>query len=387
MRVHAALSGVALAAAAVTPNVAYAKAPRAHRSDDNAELKRDLDTALQQISELRAEVNALHAKIDQQSTTQTQVASNAQAAETKADQALAQAAAATAQASKPAPLPDAVKWAADTKISGRMYYNISTIDHEVNGSKAGNTDNGWGFNIKRFYLGVDHKFNDVFSANLTTDVSAISGVGQSLYIKKAYLQAKLSPAFIIRLGANDMPWIPYAEGIYGYRHIEQTISDRTKFGTSSDWGLHVMGDFADGLVSYQISAVDGAGYRDVHFSKTVDVEGRLSAKYKGFNVGVGGYIGKLGKDLEGTAPLRTYYRFNALAAYQGKLGSVPVTFGGEYFWAENKAFNTTAPIPTASPKDSAEGFALFASDVPISKWSVFGRYDWDKPSGDINPAN
>jgi hypothetical protein len=384
--IRTAVSVVALAAAAVAPNGADAKAKRTQRSNDQVELRRDLDSAQEQISELRAEVNALRAKLDQQSTAQSQTASNAQAAETKADQALAQASAATAQAAKPAPVPDSLKWATDTKISGRMYYNISTVSHEVNGSKKGNTDNGVAYNIKRFYLGVDHKFNDVFSANLTTDVSAISGVGQSLYIKKAYLQMKLNPAFIVRLGANDMPWIPYAESIYGYRHIEQTISDRTKFGTSSDWGVHVMGDFADGLVSYQISAVNGAGYRDVHFSKTIDVEGRLSAKYKGFNVGVGGYIGKLGNDIQDANPLRTYHRINALAAYQGNLGSIPVTFGGEYFWSDNKAFNKTAPIASASPGDSGDGFSLFASVVPFSKWSVFGRYDWVKPSKDVNPA-
>jgi hypothetical protein len=386
MRFHTAISAVALAAAAAVPHAAYAKARRAGASDDRAELRRDLNTALQEISELRAEVNALHSQINQQASVQTEAAANVQAAESKADQALVQANAASAQASKPVALPDAIKWAADTKISGRMYFNVSDVTHKVNGSKVGNTDNGGGYNIKRFYLGVDHKFNDVFSANLTTDVSAISGVGQSLYIKKAYLQAKIDPALVIRLGADDMPWIPYAESIYGYRHIEQTLSDRTKFGTSSDWGLHVGGDLAGGIVSYQIAAVDGAGYRDVHFSNTIDVEGRLSAKYKGFNVAIGGYTGKLGKDTEGTAPLRTYNRINALAAYQGKLGSVPVTFGGEYFWAENKAFNTTAPIPTASPKDSGEGFSLFTSVVPIPKWSVFGRYDWVKPSGDINPA-
>ena len=32
-----------------------------------------------------------------------------------------------------------------------------------------------GFNIKRFYLGVDHKFNDMFAANVTMDVSNVVG--------------------------------------------------------------------------------------------------------------------------------------------------------------------------------------------------------------------
>src|SRR6516165_1895756 len=86
--IRTAVSVVALAAAAVAPNGADAKAKRTQRSNDQVELRRDLDSAQEQISELRAEVNALRAKLDQQSTAQSQTASNAQAAETKADQAL-----------------------------------------------------------------------------------------------------------------------------------------------------------------------------------------------------------------------------------------------------------------------------------------------------------
>jgi hypothetical protein len=380
-------STIALAAVTATlaaPQAVMAKSARhAARGPSTQE---QLDSAMEQIAKLQAQVNALQTRLDQQASTQTQAATEAQAASTKADQALAQASAASAQAAKPAAVPEPLKWAQDTRISGRMYFNASAISHEVNGSKTGNTDNGGGFNIKRFYLGVDHKFNDTFSANLTTDVSAISGVGQSLYIKKAYLQAKFRPELIVRLGANDMPWIPYAEGIYGYRHIEQTLSDRTKFGTSSDWGVHVLGDFAGGLVSYQLSAVNGAGYRDVHFSKSIDFEGRVSAKYDGFNVAVGGYSGKLGKNLQGSAPLRTYNRINVLAAYQGEIEKMPLTIGGEYFWAENKAFNTTAPIATTAPRDTADGYSLFASFSPVPKWSIFGRYDWLHPTNKTNSS-
>ncbi len=55
--------------------------------------------------------------------------------------------------------------------------------------------NGINFDIKRFYIGVDHTFNSMFSANVTTDTTYDSGssTGQ-IYIKKAYLQAKIDPA-------------------------------------------------------------------------------------------------------------------------------------------------------------------------------------------------
>lgn len=383
---------VASTALAMVGAVSPAQARVKKQAQDNqTRIQATLDAQAAQIEELKAQLQELKAQIVAQGATQNQNQANAAQAAATADEAKAaatqaQTAATTAQAaaemtkSDSADLAKAVAWTRDTKISGRMYFNYSHVAHEVNGIKTGNTDNGGGFNVKRFYLGVDHQFNDVFSGNLTTDVTSIAGVGQALYIKKAYLQAKINPALVIRLGATDMPWIPYVEGVYGYRHIEQTLADRTKFGTSSDWGVHVMGDLAAGLISYQVSAIDGGGYRDPHFGKTIDLEGRISAKYKGWNVAIGGYTGKLGKNLVGSAATQTYNRFNALLAYSGKVSEMPLTAGVEYFYAENKKFNSTAPLNATDTADHADGYSLFGSVGFMPKWSVFGRYDFVKPS-------
>jgi hypothetical protein len=239
------------------------------------------------------------------------------------------------------------------------------------------SSNGTQTELKRFYLGVDHQFNDIFSGNITPDIDSVVGtsgstIGKGLYVKKAYLQAKFNKALVVRLGASDLPWVPYAESLYGYRHIENTLADRTKFGTSADWGVHVSGQFADGLVSYQVSAVDGAGYRDPKFTKTIDVEGRVSLAYKGFNAGIGGYTGKLGKDQQGAVTYHSASRLNALLAYKTKL----FTIGGEYFQAKNWT-QVTSPVA-----DKAIGYSLFTSVNPMDKVSVFGRYDWVKPRKD-----
>jgi len=37
-------------------------------------------------------------------------------------------------------------------------------------------------------------------------------------------------------------------------------------------------------------------------------------------------------------------------------------------------------------EDAGEGYSVFASVQPAPKWSVFGRYDWVKPSIDLNPT-
>ena len=58
-------------------------------------------------------------------------------------------------------------WWDNTTISGRMYWDISSLSNKNNGTDS--TNNGVSFDIKRFYVGIDHKFNEIFSANVTTD--------------------------------------------------------------------------------------------------------------------------------------------------------------------------------------------------------------------------
>ncbi|WP_199553998.1 hypothetical protein [Sandaracinobacteroides hominis] len=338
-----------------------------------------------EIKALREKVEALEAQVQALIENQQQVQRSAEQVETKvAEQEKAVAAVPaqvqTALAAQPKPKP---QWYDDTKISGRMYWNFSNINNESNGKKLAGS--GTGFQIKRFYVGIDHKFDSMFSVNLTTDIDNIVGnnnanlVGKGLYVKKAYVEAKFNPALILRLGAADTPWIPYAESVYGYRHYENTISDRTRFGTSADWGIHLLGSFAGDIVSYQASVVDGGGYRDASVSESLDFEGRVSAKYKGFQAGIGGYSGKLGRDKVGVETLHRATRFNALLAYGNKIMDRPFSVGAEYFRA-----NDWNNVLTAA-SDSSDGWSVFASVSPVDKISLFGRYDWVSPKKDTAP--
>ncbi|WP_232475938.1 hypothetical protein [Flavisphingomonas formosensis] len=359
----------------------------------------------EEIKLLKQQVEMLTARLDAAEAAQQQTQVQAQAANDQAQAAISQAQAATAATSK---VPEQVKsqmatwkpkggWWDTTTFSGRMYFNISNISQKNGGIKpigtTNGTTNGTGFNIKRFYLGVDHKFDDIFSGNLTMDIANVVGrtsstnfnnlsapsdaqlVGRGFYVKKAYLQAKLNPALIIRVGAADMPWVPYVENIYGLRHIENTLIDRVSFGTSADWGVHVLGDVKDGILSYQFSVVDGAGYRNVKVTKSVDFEGRVSTQYKGFFAGVGGYVGKLGNDVQGVPTYHTAKRFDALAGYKNKM----FTIGGEYFYAKNYNNNGSNYITSATLSDKSEGYSVFANVNFAPKWSAFGRYDFVKP--------
>ena len=292
------------------------------------------------------------------------------------------------------PKPEAPGWWEGTKISGKAFLNTSNID-QTSTDLAGNTtdsiQNGAQTELKRFYVGVDHKFNDTFSANITTDFRyntnyATNPAGSPskdvlVYVKKAYLQASLNPAFNVRVGAADLPWVPFTEGVYGYRFVENTLIDRTKFGTSSDWGVHLFGGFGHGLVNYQVSAINGAGYKLLsRTSNTIDLEGRVDVHpIKNVVLAAGAYTGKLGKSNDTVNVNHRATRFNALAAYTDKR----VRLGVEYFTAKNWFNITTAAdpgIPPGTPNDSGHGFSAFGSFAFQPDISVFGRYDWVKPT-------
>jgi hypothetical protein len=336
-----------------------------------------------EIEELKAKVDSLSERLLATEQRQSQV--QAQAAQAQASAQAAQAQAANevltiptevrtqVAAATPKPRPS---WADNTQVSGRMYFDLTSLEQKSNGAKV--APSGVGFDIKRFYVGVDHKFNDTWSANVTTDVAYVSAEGLTqVYIKKAYLQAKLSDAAIIRFGSADLPWIPFAEDVYGYRFVENTLSDRSKFGTSADWGVHATGKLAGGLFNYAVAVVDGAGYKNPVRSKTMDIEARANLDYDNFILAVGGYSGKLGKEVQGgPATPHTANRLNLLAAYVDKKFRV----GAEYFAASN--WNTVTSVAS----DKSDGYSLFGSYNFTPEISAFGRWDRVKPSKTLKPS-
>jgi hypothetical protein len=270
-------------------------------------------------------------------------------------------------------------WWDNTSISGRMYWDLSTITNKNNG--VANTSDGTHFDIKRFYIGVDHKFDDVWSANVTTDFTYDSTVGATqVFIKKAYLQGKFDDALTVRVGSADMAWIPFAESVYGYRYIENTLIDRVKYGNSADWGVHLFGAVGSDIkLEYQFSAVNGAGYKKpgmglgTNRSEGMDYEGRVDVRWEDFVAGVGGYSGKLGNDHGPGTTFHTAQRFDALIGYVGN----GIHAGVEYFSDTN--FDTV----TNTKADSGEGWSGFAAYQFLPEWAIFGRYDSVKPTKGI----
>jgi len=352
---------VAIAAGLGLAGVGAHAAPLQQHASSSDAGKAELEQLQAQLAALQAKVDELEQRTDAQSDINVSTGQNIEAIQK------------TQVADKSA----AGKALANTTFSGKMYFDFSHINQK--NSDSGKTDaSGTGLDVKRFYLGVDHTFNDIWSANLTTDFNYVSGDGETnLFVKKAYVQGKFDQAAVLRIGSADMPWIPFAESYYGFRYVENTLTDRLKYANSADWGLHLGGELgANKVANYAVSVVNGGGYKNPSRSKGVDVEARVGfVPLEGMVVAVGGYSGHLGKETQNTSAQNTAQRGDVMVAYAGKT----VRVGAEYFTAENWGNLVLSPVP-----DKADGYSLWGSVALSDAFSLFARYDNAKLSKDID---
>jgi len=263
-----------------------------------------------------------------------------------------------------------------TKVTGTAFLDWTSINKtttaKANGAETKDDGNGYGFDIKRFYVGIDHTFNDVWAANITTDVAYSSTVGNvEVFVKKAYLQATFDDAFVLRAGSSDTPWMGMIDGLYGYRYVEKSVNDLTGVVNTADWGLHASGKFADGKLNYAVSLVDGAGYKNPKRSKNMDLEGRLSyMPIDGLTFAIGAYTGKKGLAVESNPAENTFSRYNLAVAYVVKEFRV----GVEYYTLKNLNSVQT----TTGDTDKAKAYSIWAAYNFSDDFSVFVRHDDQK---------
>jgi len=289
-----------------------------------------------------------------------------------------------------------------TTVGGVMWFDFSYINlknENAEGTAIETPPSGVGLDVKRFYFIVDHRFDDVWGANLTTDAqySSSSGGVAAVYIKKLYVEGKFNPGFVLHVGAYDTPWVPFEEKLYGYRWLEKIPIDRLGFGTSADWGINATGSFGEKrFFTYSASILNGGGYRNPTRTKDVDFEGRVSLNpIDWLTLGAGFYTGHLGK-IDATTkdfPQNTASRWNVIAVVE----VVGLKVGIEFFQAKNyktvnnpaeAAFGSSSIVNsdgTPPTSDKAQGGMVFASYEITNRWSIFSRYDNAKSSKDVAP--
>jgi hypothetical protein len=275
---------------------------------------------------------------------------------------------------RPTPVPAKAADYPSSKFGIRVYADASSKENKDEATGIKSSDSGVGVDVKRTYFTFTQQFDKTFSAVFQSDIGDQGAKRYDIFVKKAYVQAQITPMAVFRLGSADTPWIPYVESIYGLRYVEQTITDHLSFGASADWGFHITG--SSPLVQYQVSAENGRGYSNPTRSKSVDFEGRVSlTPLPGLNLAVGGYSGKRGLDTDAAPAKHTATRQDALIAYNTDFFRI----GGEYFTAKNWNSVTTATT------DKSDGYSVWGQVNFNPVWSVFGRYDSSKPSKDLKP--
>jgi hypothetical protein len=310
-----------------------------------------------------------------------------------------------------------------TTVGGQAFFDVSHIqlqNENAAGQKIDSGPTGTGFDVKRMYLSADHRFNEIWSADITVDaqfssastatVTTPTGTTTALtnqnssggvtevFIKKLYLEAKLSDALVLHAGSYVSPWTSFVESLYGYRYIEKVTTDRLGFANTADWGLNAIGKFGpNDMLGYSFSIVDGAGYKNPSRTKSPDYEGRFSVvPVQWLTLGGGFYAGHLGQVTATNQDFheRTATRYDGVVA----VNVVGVHAGVEYFIAKNyktvnniaaSVFGTSSVVgatATAVPvADKADGESVFVSYNINSQFSVFGRYDNAKLSKDVAP--
>ena len=338
-------------AVAATHTASDQAAQLAQRDREIAELK-------QELADIQARIGEIEQRTDAQSDINVNTQQSVEALQTSSAKA-----------------DDTAKQANSNTINGKVFFNISDLSQESHGTDT--AASGVGIDVKRFYFSVTHQFNDAWSANLTTDFNYVSNDGETnLFVKKAYLQRKFSDAAVLRLGSADMPWIPFVENYYGFRYVENTITDKLKVANSADWGVHLGGQ-VNGNFNYAVSAVNGAGYKNPTRSKRMDVEGRIGfVPFQNAVIAVGAYSGTLGKETQTVDAQHTAKRFDILAAYSHN----STRFGVEYFQANNWNNVLTAL------SDKEDGYSLWGSVGLGESTTLFARYDRAKTSKDLNPS-
>lgn len=265
------------------------------------------------------------------------------------------------------------------EFSGKVFADLS-YRQNVDDAGKGTPSDGTGLDLKRFYFTADYTYGDHLNARFRSDIGDENG-RYDIFVKNAYLQVTLLPALWIRAGSADMPWVPLVEDRYGFRYVENELLDRTGFGTSADWGLHVGGEVRGGLLGYQLSVVNGRGYGDPTRSQAPTLEARISSAFLDHLIAaIGGQVGTLGQKLAGVPTAHTAIRLDGLVAWS----SPRVRVGAEGFYGKD---DSKSIVTGAALEDASVGVSGWAGVqvAPTLAPTVFARADFLQPSMDVNP--
>jgi hypothetical protein len=249
------------------------------------------------------------------------------------------------------------------------------------------------FKLKRGYLTVESRFNQVFSARYTQDIT-IDDEGDDagnveLRFKYCYLKANL-PSFsaftqsFVEVGLVHRPWIDFEEHINDFRVQSEMFLERAKIINSADFGFtyvtllggkmnadyqqSVSSSYPGKYGSISVGVYNGAGYHALEKNNNKTVEGRFTLrpfpeKLPGLQLSYNMAIGK------GNDSLSTDFRLNSFfLSYE----SHNLVLTAQYYSGRGNM--------SGSSPEKHDGYSFFGEfRIPRTKFMLFSRYDYLNP--------
>lgn len=279
------------------------------------------------------------------------------------------------------------------KLEAKFFLNTKFIKKT---DQAGITDQTSSLAVDRAYFGAKYYFNDDWMMRITTDTHLDTALGKknnNIFLKYAYVEGKLfGKAAVLRLGQSHTPWIDYEQGLWKHRYVSKVFVDSKGFDSSSDLGIGLKGELADGMFKYWITETAGAGYSHPGMHKDV-VTGSWAKGVKAFD-----FDGRIGiypiKGLtldfqlrDGFKGTKYFDKANGQTTpgtrhtlYQGMVsyGTHDWRLGSNYL-TERSSRRADVLNAVTAREDKTNGFDVWAwANVPGTAFGAFGRYESDK---------
>lgn len=288
-------------------------------------------------------------------------------------------------------------------IFAHYYYNVSAYPKWYEKFQENDYN---GFDLSRIYFGAKVKFNEQWSAKITSDIeresdyaikpvdedgdgsidtydiSKVKDAGKYLvYIKYGYLDYVPFEFLGVRFGMIDTPWISYVDKSWNYRFVQKSLTDKNKMDTSADLGIALYGKFPMKLGNYMLGAYNGEGYKAPEENEGKSFHARLDftplkpLEIKALeNLAIGGSFKYNNIDPDAK---HTYYLYTGLLSYFYQItDDMSISVGFEIATSED----VPSDEATTDEKIKGIGYSGFGEFVFYKGLGIFGRYDYFDPN-------
>ena len=293
-----------------------------------------------------------------------------------------------------------------------LYYLKYQAGQESNGTKNYNQ-----FAVKRGYLTVKKKINDMLSSRITMDTYQDASGDMKVRVKYIYADFKLPGfAFITKphteFGLVHTTWLDFEEHIDYYRMLDEMFMERAGIFNSGDFGLTFAGYFAGELDeeyqktvnkkypgrygSFAIGIYNGGGYHAKEDNQNKSLQARITIRplpdnIPGLQVS---YLGITGVSTKISQSTTSFIDWSDSSIVETSVTTIDndwltnammISFEHQYFTLTG-TYVIGYGNKSGSISDQADysGISLFCAGKLTEEWRVIGRFDSFDPDVDVS---